>query len=190
MSDLPTGWKATPHDASDDNSDDKQLDTRLARCIGVSIPPGADDNDAGTVHSPDFKNGDNEIDSEAGPARDVAAHKRFNTKVLASPKADGCLTKFLRVEIAKSTPAGGKIGKIKAHVAGRSSQQPSNVQINFAAQLELTANGQTINLFIDLVDMIGTKVGAELDFEGIGAAIPTSTQRAAVSAVAARVADA
>lgn len=178
--DLPAGWTSKPAQP-DPNEDAYQA--ALVTCVG-----GRDTTPdrVAQVHSPDYSQGQATISSSAKALKspsDVTA----DTQLLTSPKINDCYAALIRSELAKSA-AGATINSLTVTVTPGSGGGPTNVVGTAAAQISLTAQGQTATAFVDATFITGPSIEAEVDFQNVGAPIPAAVRIPVVANVAARAA--
>jgi hypothetical protein len=137
-SDLPAGWKATPHQ---DDPTDKKFDAQLAACLGRPSPTtyltaGA--------NSQDFTSGDAEVSSEALLVKTVAD---FNADVDAvkGPKFIPCVKRVLTSSLQQL--AGPSVRSVA--VAPLPVDSDLEFSAGFRATVKLQVQGQTVTVYQD-----------------------------------------
>jgi len=178
--DLPTGWTGKP--AQPDPAADA-YQAALVSCVGGR---NTNPDRVAQVQSPDYSQGQATISSSAKAMKspsDVAA----DAQLLSSPKINDCYATLIRTELAKSA-AGATINSLTVTVTPGTGGAPANVVGTAAAQISLTAQGQTATAFIDATFITGPSIEAEVDFQNVGAPIPADVRIPVIANVAARAA--
>lgn len=136
-SDLPSGWKATPHQ---DDPSDQALDDELAACVGR---PSQSTYATASANSPDFSKGDAEVSSEVQIVKTAAD---FDADVAAtrSSKFMSCL-KRLGTKVLQQT--GATVRSVS--VAPLPVASHGEFSAGFRATIRLEAQGQTVTLYSD-----------------------------------------
>jgi hypothetical protein len=175
------GWKVTPYKAS--AAADK-AQAAFATCIGA---PDSPKHRVADVHSPDFKLQATQVStvatsfaSRADVDRDAAA--------LLSSKTPGCFKTLLQSEAKTTLPAGSRIGAVSAQVSKRTSADPENVVARATANVPVTASGQSVMVYTDVVYLRSPFIEAEVRIFNLGNAVDKELEKSLVSTVAARVA--
>jgi hypothetical protein len=178
---LPAGWASDDHRT---DPDEAALQNALVRCVGgrdTRLDRIVD------VHSPDYSRGTASVTSAAASFKspdDVAA----NVDVLANPKISSCYRTLVQTRLAKSLPTGTTINSVTFNVTLGPSGGPPNLAATGSGDVNITANGQPADLFLDIAFITGHAVEAQVTFESEGAPFPAALRDALVSKVAYRAA--
>jgi hypothetical protein len=179
--DMP-GWKASPPDDSSDAPDSEQAE--LVACVGAQ---NTDADQIADIESENFGLGGAQISSSA-TSYAFQSDLDSDLTVLESPEFVPCISRQLKRDLAVAIPAGGRMGTLSAKFTPGSGAGPANVAGTLSASVPITANGQQDVFYIDYVYLTGSFIAAEVDGENLGAPVPATAMRAAVRAVATRVA--
>jgi hypothetical protein len=135
----------------------------------------------------DFHRGANQVTSSATryrSQRDVAA----DTALLRKPRFNTCYRNAGRKELSTGLPAGASLESLSFRFKPGSKSGPRNVAGTGTGKVTLTANGQTIKIYMNVYFITGPRIEVELDFAGFGAPIAHRVQQRAVARVARRAA--
>lgn len=194
LSDFPGGWTEQAR-TNTSTSTSSPSDVQFAKCVGV---PLADLNKSGPADytSPDFKappDGNPTISGTVG-YQATAAESQHAYSIFSSDKATSCLssalTTVLNDELQKSAgaaAAGVTVGK--ASVTKQDFPTVGDATVEYRVVIPITAAGQNITTYIDLVIATKGRVGFETDFQNIGSAVPADQEKKYVQLVASRLQD-
>jgi hypothetical protein len=177
--DMP-GWKGSPADP--DNNDNSGSD--LAACVGAK---NTDPDEVATSESDDFTLGDVTVSSSASSYKSQSDLDN-DVAVLKSPKLESCFEREFKTEVATSVPSGTTLGALSVKFTPGPGSGPANVAGTGSVAVPVTANGQQITVYTDIVFITGPLIEAEVDVESDGAPVPAQVLQAAVKAVATRAA--
>lgn len=179
--DLPNGWVGHKPKPDDPNGD--AFDKRFATCVGAVGGSGA----INSVDGPDFDNGPAEISSSA--TRYASQHDvDHDVAILTSPRAEACMNTVLRAVLKKSMPAGAEVGAVEISITSGSNGGPDNVVATASGVITISEAGQSIQLFIDLAFITGSRTEADVDFFDVGAPVDPGLQQHLIRVVAERAA--
>jgi hypothetical protein len=182
QTDLPAGWTGKPTSPDAGNSD---VDTQVQACIGGAQISQSDQVDK--VQSDDFNQGESTISSDAASYKSQEAVDNRKAAI-TSPKADSCFNQALQEELKTSLPAGTTVNNLNFHLTPGSNGGPSNVVATAVGTVTVTAQGQTVTVYVSDAFISGNLVTATVQFEGLGQPIDSAVQAAAIKAVSDRVA--
>ncbi len=179
--DLPTTWQATPYQA---DPTDKSDQAALVTCAGGK---DTSPDQIGEQHSPDYGLDDASISSEADSFKsqsDVDA----DVALINNPKTSACYNQLAKSEIEPSLPSGSTVNSAAITITPGANGGPSNVVGTGTGQVNVTVQGQTATVYLNVAFITGPLIEAEVDFENIGSPVPADLQAAAIKAVATRAA--
>lgn len=182
-SDLPTGWTSVPSTPS--TAGDAAKEAALVACVGGRSTVA----DHLTRSEKDYQQGNNEISSNAQLMKtqdDVTS----DTALLHSPKINSCYEQAARKSAAGALPAGATLDSVKFTVTTGANGGPRNVVAVGRGTLRVTAKGQTITVYEDVIFITGNRIEGEIDFTGLGAPIDSALEQHLTTAVANRIASA
>ncbi|MCW2498167.1 MAG: hypothetical protein JWQ77_4091 [Jatrophihabitans sp.] len=182
--DLPSSWRATKHDASDDSSDaaDQAADAACLNARNTYSDQLVD------VHSPDYdETSGSSITSEATSFRS-SADVDSDAKMFADPKASACYMSVARKDAASGLPAGYKLDGVDIKVKPGTNGGPANEVALITGTVTLTAQGVNVVTYDSTVALRGNMTEFSIDFVGVGAPVSAAVQRATVDKVSSRIA--
>lgn len=174
--DLPATWRSSGYQP---DPSDTAASAALAACTGSK---NTDPDRTQTVHSDVFTLGNATVSSEASRYRsqsDITS----DIADLKNPRFASCYRSLVRTEL---TGAGGKVGTVSLTVHRAPAAYPSNVAATLDGRVDVAANGTTMSVYLTAVLITGTRLEAEVDFVGLGAAIPAPLRTKVGTALAAR----
>jgi hypothetical protein len=176
-SDLPAGWKATPHQV---DPIDKQLDDRLAACLGRPSPTTYL---TARSNSPDFAKGDAEVSSEALLVKTDAD---FNADVEAvqGPKYIPCVKRVLTDALGQI--AGASVQSVA--VASLPVQSDAEFSAGFRATARLQVQGGTVTIYQDGILLGKDRVELTASFSDVQKPPDPNLEKALVTRLAAKLA--
>jgi hypothetical protein len=178
-SDLPQGWKGTPHKA---DPSDAAAQAAVVKCVGAR---DTDSDKVADTDSEDFALDQASISSSATSYRsqsDIDADIAF----VHSPKLSGCYTALVKKELGTSLPGGATIESATIKITPGSAGGPANVVATGSGTITVNANGQQVAVYLSVAFITGPLIEAELDAENIGAPVPAALFKSLVATVAAR----
>jgi len=179
--DLPAGWKGAPQSS---DSTDKQLTAKLVSCVGGR---NTDSDKVADVNSEEFTLADASISSSASSYKS-RSDLDSDIALIHNPKLDGCYRQLISSLIGPTLPQGAKVVSVDVKTVPGSNGGPPNVAGTTTASIQVSANGQQIPLYQTVTYLTGPLLEAEVDASNAGAPPPAAAVRAAIKAVAARVA--
>lgn len=157
LSDFPPSWRAFP--AADQAVD---LLGDIATCTGS----GTTAKPEFTVHSSEFRNGQQRITSTATAYSDPAnAIKQGNA--LASPRADQCMAQAIRPSILALLP-GATIQSSSFQVLSGGYNTAVNVAGTATGTVTVQAGGRTEKVYVDTEFLLGTNYYSDITFINVG----------------------
>ena len=179
---MPPGWTSKDYQP---NPDEVALQAALVRCVGGRDTTA---DRIAEVHSPDYSQGEGAtVFSTASSYKspdDVAA----NVEILANPKISSCYQTLVQTQLAKTLAAGTTINRVTFNVTLGPSGGPPNLAATGRGDVNLTANGQTADLFLKVAFITGGSLQAQVTCENIGAPVPAGLCDAVIAKVASRAA--
>jgi len=109
-----------------------------------------------------------------------------DTAIVKSPKMSACYSKLAADEIGGSLPAGSTLNSASVVVTPGSAGGPANVVATGAGKVEVTANGEVDDLYVNVAFITGPSIEAEIDFTNLAAPVPASLRAALIAKIAAR----
>ncbi|MDQ6850775.1 MAG: hypothetical protein M3070_12600 [Actinomycetota bacterium] len=178
---LPAGWTPTPYRASPGDAAEQAA---LVRCVGGRNTSGDTTSEA---HSPDYRNGNAQVSSNAKSVRSQADLKA-DIALARSPKVDACYQQLLRKKLASSLPTGGTVKSVTVKVTKAAAGSPRNVIATVAATIKVVVSGSPIVLYVNSAMITGKQIEAEVDFTSVGAPLPATLRAGLTKKVADRAA--
>jgi hypothetical protein len=178
-SDLPQGWKGTPHKA---DPSDAAAQAQVVACAGGR---NTDSDKVADTDSEDFALDQATISSSATSYRsqsDIAA----DTALLHNPKLSTCYTQLVKKELGAALPGGATIESASIKITPGSAGGPANIVATGSGTIKVNVNGQQVPVYLNVAFITGPLIEAELDAENIGAPVPPALFRSLVAAMAAR----
>lgn len=179
--DLPAGWKGTAHKADPTAAAD---DAAMTKCVGVR---NTNSDKVTEAHSADFSLGDAIISSSAASYRSQSAVDS-DRAMLQSPKLSSCFEQLIKKQLATTLPPGVKIGSASVKVTSGSAGGPANIVATGAGTVKISANGQSVPLYVSIAFAAGPLMEAGVDTFNVGSPVPASVVKSLVATVAARAA--
>ena len=172
LSDLPTGWEATPDDGDDDDDDSEAFAERFAQCTGIDEEDwfGAqDDDDRASVDSPDFENADDETVAHTVSVAEDAARAERAFGVLQLDATPGCLTEafgeMIRAAAEEEPQEGFSIGEITVNELSFPSLAQRTAA--FRATVPVAAQGVEVELYLDMIFVQAGRMTSVLMTQGV-----------------------
>jgi hypothetical protein len=181
--DLPTAWTGAAYKA---DPDDKAAQAALVQCDGGKDTSG---DQTGVANSDDYSL-DNATVSSSATSFKSQDDVDSDVATLKSDKISGCYEQVFKSKLSGSLPAGSVVNSTSVTITSGSNGGPSNVVATGTGKISVTAQGQTIDVYIDVAFITGKSIESEVDFSNVGAAVPADIQSAAIAKVAARTASA
>lgn len=171
LSDLPTGWEATPDD-DDDDDDGEAFAEQFAECTGIDEEEwfGAQGDDEGaSVDSPDFENADDETVAHTVSVAEDAARAERAFGVLQLDATPGCLTEafgeMIREAAAEEPQEDFSIGEIT--VNEMSFPALAERTAAFRATVPVAAQGLEVELYLDMIFSQAGRMTSVLMTQGV-----------------------
>jgi hypothetical protein len=176
-SDLPAGWKATPHQ---DDPTDKKFDDQLAACLGRASPTSYL---TARANSPDFASGDAEVSSEALLVRTVSD---FNADVEAvqGPKFIPCVKRVLTSVLRRL--AGASVQSVA--VASLPVDSDAQFSAGFRATAKLLVQGQSATVYQDGILLGKERIELTASFSDVQQPPDPDLEKALVTKLGAKLA--
>lgn len=175
LSDFPPSWRAFP--ASDQAGD---LLGAIATCTGK----GTAAKSSFTVHSSEFRNGQQRITSTAVAYSDPAdALTQGNT--LSSPRADQCMAQAVRPAVLALVP-GATITAARFDVQSGGVNTAVNQAGSATGVVTVQTGGRGEKVYVDAVFLLGTNYYSDLTFIGVGKPVAGYIQNVLTTRVAMR----
>ena len=157
LSDFPPSWRAFP--ASNQAVD---LLGSIATCTGTAVKAKSDF----TVHSSEFRNGQQRITSTATAYSDPSnAIKQSNA--LASPRADECMAQAITPSVRALVP-NSTIGASSFQVLSGGYNTAVNVAGTATGTVTVQAGGHTEQVYVDVEFLLGTNYYSDVTFMNVG----------------------
>ena len=175
-SDLPAGWKATPHKA---DPTDKKFEDQLAACLGRPSPSTYL---TARANSPDFASGDAEVSSDALLVRTIAD---FNADADAAqgPKFSPCVKRGLTSALRQL--AGASLQSVA--VAPRPVDSDAQFSAGFRATVQLVVQGQPVTVYQDGVMLGKERIELTASFSDVQQPPDPALEKALVAKLAAKL---
>jgi hypothetical protein len=185
LSDLPSGWTASGKVTSGSGSSGGPSLAKIAACLGVSTAELKEN--WPTENSPTFNSADgNSTVSDEVEAFPTRAQAATDYATFSNPKTPGCITTIfgpvLRQQAQKGGGAGTTIGAVTTTRVSFPAfgDQSGELQIS----MPFSVSGQTISLYLDLVDILKGRQETILSLTTTGTPLATTvTQQLATAAV-------
>ena len=183
--DLPTGWTATPTatpTATRPASNSGQ--SALVTCVGGKNTSA---DKTASLSSDAFTRSAATITSSAARYRsqaDITA----DISLLKSPKISACYKALTIQSLRASLPAGATIASGGLEVVPAPKGGPANVVAVATSKFVVNAGGRPVTLYQTTAYITGRLIEAEVDFQGVDAAVPTALQEQLIDVVAGRAA--
>jgi hypothetical protein len=191
LSDLPTGWTGVPHTNSPSSP---SVDTALAACLGVPVER-LNKNGPADVDSPDFSDANNNSISNSLGYTPSAAAAQSELATFQDPKVPGCLATALTAYVkdqaahpanpSDTLPPGVSFGA--ATVAQESFPTIGDQSIAYRVTVPVSAQGQSITVYVDLVVAIKGRAGVEMDFTSLSTPFPSDQEASLITLVVGRL---
>lgn len=177
IGDLPSGWTAQP---PEEDPDIPKASAELARCLGVTE---AELNQSGPAEyeSPDFEDENSNSVSNSISYRPTAGEISKSFQLVSDPRVPGCLTTAVKTVIEytldhpKSSddtlPKGTSIGTPK--IGQMSFKRFGDQSVAYRATVPVSAEGLSINVFLDLIFIAKGRAGIGMQFSGAITPFPT-----------------
>jgi len=179
-SDLPSGWKATPADTSNEAA----ANAAMHNCVGGT---DTSPDKVETVNASDYSLNNATISSNVSSFKseaDIAADKQL----LQSPKIDSCYKQLLNKLLAKALPSGTTVDNITFHLTPGSGGGPTNLEATGDGVIAIMAQGQSASVYVSVAFISGPLVEAQVTFIDLGQRVDETLQRQIITAVAQRAA--
>jgi hypothetical protein len=175
LSDFPPTWRAfTAPDQSPD------LLGSIASCTGAGTTAKSDF----TVHSQEFRNGQQRITSTAVAYSDPSnALKQANA--LSSPRADQCMARAVRPVVLALVPR-ATITSAKFDVRSGGVNTAVNQAGSATGTVTVSAGGRTEKAYLDVVFLLGTNYYSDITYLGLGKPVAGFIQNVLTTRVAMR----
>ena len=179
LSDLPAGYKGTPHDESPDDTPPAVL-KKFAACIHVpkseleQLFSNAKNPNKPSVDAPDFQLDVSRL-QQASFQNSVEVDRTTKEiseplTLLAAPTAINCWKAFFAAAVSAGAPADGSIKSVT--VAALPDPKVGDQATAFEARMQITASGITVPLYFDFylarrgragVSLLGLGTGMQID---------------------------
>jgi hypothetical protein len=174
-SDLPSGWKATPHK---DDPSDQAFDDEFAACVGR---PSQSSYVTASANSPDFSKGDAEVSSEV---QIVKTDADFDADVAATrgSKFTPCLKRLATRSLQQTGATVRSVTVAPLPVASH-----GDFSAGFRATIRLEAQGQTVTLYSDDILLGKDRMELTATFFDVQRQPDTALENAVVDKLAAKL---
>ena len=153
LSDLPTGWEATPAEDDDDADDDQAFTEQFAACTGIDEKDwfGAEDDDDASADAPDFENAEDQTVAHSVSVSEDAATAERGFGVLQLDATPGCLTEAFgeMIRAAAAEEDDFNVGEIS--VNEMTFPDLAERTVAFRATVPVATQGLQIELYLDMV---------------------------------------
>jgi hypothetical protein len=177
-SDLPAGWKATPHQK---DPTEKTFDDELAACVGRPSPDTYTTTD---IDSPDFSMGDAEASSTATIVR-TAEDFKADVAAAGGPKYASCVKRGLAKFLPTQLPAGASVQSVVVEPVPVASY--GEFSKGFRATTRLRVQGQLVSVYEDGVLLGKGRIELSASFSNTGQPFDPALKRALLAKLAARL---
>ncbi len=175
-SDLPAGWKATPHQ---DDPTDKAFDDELAACLGRPSPSTYL---TARADSPDFARGDAEASSQAQLVR-TAADFSADVDAIRGPKFMPCVRRVATRSLQQL--AGASVRSVA--VAPLAVASHGEFSSGFRATIRLLLQGQLVSVYQDGVLLGKGRIELTASFSNVRQPPDPALEKALVAKLSARL---
>lgn len=172
LSDLPTGWEATPADDDDDEDDSEAFAEQFAECTGIDEEDwfGAqDDDESASVDSPDFENADDQTVAHTVSVAEDAAQAERGFGVLQLDATPGCLTEafgeMIREAAEEDPQEDFSIGEITVNELSFPALAQRTAA--FRATVPVAAQGVEVELYLDMIFIQAGRMTSVLMTQGV-----------------------
>jgi hypothetical protein len=176
-SDLPAGWKATPHQ---DDPADKKFDDQLAACLGRPSPTTYL---TARSNSPNFASGDAEISSEALLVKSVSDFNA-DAEAVKGPKYMPCVKRVLTSALREI--AGASVQSVA--VASLPVQSDAEFSAGFRATAKLLVQGGAVTVYQDGILLGKERIELTASFSDVQKPPDPELQKAVVAKLDAKLA--
>lgn len=161
QSDLPAGWKATPHE---DDPGDAVVQKKLADCAGASDPSRAIAN----LDSPDFDLGDAEVSSSVDVVATLADFEK-DVAALKSSKYVACVKQLFGTELERQIRQEAPDATFDdVSLARVASPTYGDVTVVLKGTVTLTVKGQAVVFYLSDYAYGRGRTEVDLNFFNIG----------------------
>jgi hypothetical protein len=175
-SDLPAGWKATPHQ---DDPTDKKFDNQLAACLGRPRPTTYL---TARANSPDFASGDAEVSSEALLVR-TAADFKADVDAVQGPKYIPCVKRVVTSSLRQL--AGASVRSVA--VAPLPVDSAAQFSAGFRATVKLLVQDQSVTVYQDGILLGKERIELTASFSDVQQPPDPALEKALVAKLGARL---
>jgi len=175
-SDLPAGWKATPHH---DDPTDKAFDDQLAACLGRPSPTTYL---TATADGPDFSNGDAEVSSQAQLVRTVADFDA-DVQAVQGPKFVPCVRRVVTKSLQQLAGASVRSVAVAPLPVARHGEYSSG----FRATIRVLVQGQPVTVYQDGILLGKGRTELTAGFSDVQQPPDPALEKALVAKLAARL---
>ena len=175
--DFPAGWTSEPAEQSDD-ADDEAASDEFEDCLGV----GGDDSGAADWSGDDFSMDSSEAGSSASVVRDEATYQD-DIEVIRGPLLPTCLedmfTRLLTDQVGTAPTA--------VDVAPLEVTEYGDVTVGFRVTITVSARGETLTFYADLVLMGKDRAEVFANFFGVGQPFDPALQESLLAKLGSRL---
>jgi len=185
LTDLPAGggWTGEP-DTDVDTPEDEAARAQVGECLGVdpSLIAGGSRGRA-KAESDDFENEQNQEVSNSVTV--VSSRERASQQLAAyqKPEAPRCFETFVNQALKSSAAATPGVSIGTARVASLDVPGLNTESAAFRATVAITGEGQTVDLYMDIVLALKGRTGISMTFMGLGAPFPANLETSLTSKV-------
>jgi hypothetical protein len=180
-SDLPVGWKSSPH--PEDTAEDKEFDQAIADCIGLSDPKRA----TADIQSPDFELGDASVGSSANLTATRADFEQ-DVAALNSPKYVACSDQLFEEELkrqfAEDVP-GATIDDV--NVARVESPTYGEVTVALKGTVTISASDRTVTMYVSDYAYGQGRSEVDVSFFNVGAPFDPALEKSLLAKAVAKL---
>jgi hypothetical protein len=177
-SDLPAGWKATPHQK---DPSQKAFDDELAACVGR---PSPDTYTTADIDSPDFSMDNAGASSSATLVRTVEDFKA-DVAAASGPKYGSCVKRGLAKLLPGQLPAGASVQSVAVEPLPVASY--GEFSQGFRATTKLKVQGQPVSTYEDSVLLGKGRIELSASFSNTGQPFDPALKQALLAKLAARL---
>ena len=175
--DFPRGWTSTPPEPPTEENEAASVE--LAECVGTS----GDDAKSAEVEGDEFKMGNNlEVNSEASIVEDEDDYRR-DVSAIKGPKLQPCVRDIFTTRLAEAlgTPlTSAEIESLEVPTHG-------DVTVGLRMTVGLTAEGQPLTLFMDVVLMGRDRAEVTATFISVNQPFDKALQTSLIDALGERL---
>jgi hypothetical protein len=183
LSDLPAGYKASPHeDASEDDFSQADLQefatcAKVPKSMVAELLTGVDDPSAPSADSPDFEQSDPATGFSTSFENSVGIERSSKDisepiKVLGATSALKCWRALFKSQLERMAPPGGSVRDLT--VVGLPSPAVGDESTAFGIRVTVSGAQRTIKAFVDIYLVRRGRAGISLSASGIGERVDSS----------------